>query len=49
MAVSVAQRLRQRLQKYWFDWFTFLSHPDVKPDNNDAERALRPVVVQRTS
>lgn len=42
-----AQRLRQRLQKYWSDWFTFLSHPKVKPDNNDAERALRPVVVHR--
>jgi hypothetical protein len=25
----------------------FLSHPQVKPDNNDAERALRPVVVHR--
>lgn len=24
-----------------------LSHPEVKPDNNDAERALRPVVVNR--
>jgi len=42
-----AQRLKQRLQKYWSDWFTFLSHPEVKPDNNDAERALRPVVVHR--
>jgi hypothetical protein len=42
-----AQRLRQRLHQYWSDWFTFLSHPEVKPDNNDAERALRPVVVHR--
>ncbi len=42
-----AQRLRQRIYKYWSDWFTFLSHPEVKPDNNDAERALRPVVVHR--
>lgn len=42
-----AQRLRQRLYKHWSDWFTFLSHPEVKPDNNDAERALRPVVVHR--
>lgn len=42
-----AQRLRQRIQKYWSDWFTFLSDPEVKPDNNDAERALRPVVVHR--
>jgi len=29
-----------RLQKYWSEWFTFLSHPEVKPDNNDAERAF---------
>ncbi len=42
-----AQRLRQRIQKYWSDWFTFVSDPEVKPDNNDAERALRPVVVHR--
>ncbi|NEP59114.1 MAG: transposase, partial [Symploca sp. SIO2G7] len=28
-------------------WFTFLSYPEVKPDNNDAERALRPIVVHR--
>jgi hypothetical protein len=24
-----------------------VGHPEVKPDNNDAERALRPVVVHR--
>ena len=42
-----AQNLANRFRKYWTDWFTFLSHPEVKPDNNDAERALRPVVVHR--
>lgn len=42
-----AQRLSARLQRHWDEWFTFLSHPEVKPDNNDAERALRPVVVHR--
>lgn len=42
-----AQRLANRISKYWSDWFTFLSHPEVKPDNNDAERALRPVVIHR--
>lgn len=42
-----AQRLTKRIQDHWSDWFTFLSHPEVKPDNNDAERALRPVVVHR--
>jgi len=31
----------------WSDWFTFLTYPEVKPDNNDAERALRPVVIHR--
>ena len=42
-----AQRLAKRIQRYWREWFTFLEHPEVKPDNNDAERALRPVVVHR--
>jgi hypothetical protein len=35
------------LNQYWSDWLTFLSHPQVKPDNNDAEGSLRPVVVHR--
>jgi hypothetical protein len=42
-----AQRLANRIQRYWTEWFTFLDYPEVKPDNNDAERALRPVVVHR--
>jgi hypothetical protein len=42
-----SQNLANRFRKHWSDWFTFLSHPEVKPDNNDAERALRPVVVHR--
>lgn len=42
-----SQALGARFQRYWSDWFTFLSNPQVKPDNNDAERALRPVVVHR--
>jgi transposase len=42
-----AQRLVNRIQRYWSEWFTFLDYPEVKPDNNDAERALRPVVVHR--
>lgn len=42
-----AQRLTNRLKRHWDEWFTFLTHPEVKPDNNDAERALRPVVVHR--
>ena len=46
-APSDALRLSQRLQRHRDEWFTFLSHPEVKPDNNDAERALRPIVVHR--
>ena len=46
-APSDTLRLSQRLQRHWDEWFTFLSHPEVKPDNNDAERALRPIVVHR--
>ena len=42
-----AQRLVNRLKRHWDEWFTFLSRPEVKPDNNDAERALRPIVVHR--
>jgi transposase len=42
-----SQTLANRFKKHWHDWFTFLSHPQVKPDNNDAERSLRPVVVHR--
>lgn len=42
-----AQCLQQRLNKYRSEWFTFLRHPKVKPDNNDAKTALRPVVVHR--
>jgi transposase len=42
-----AQNLANRFRRHWTEWFTFLSHPEVKPDNNDAERALRPVVIHR--
>jgi transposase len=42
-----AQGLANRIQRHWREWFTVLDHPEVKPDNNDAERALRPVVVHR--
>lgn len=42
-----AQRLANRIQRHWNEWFTFLDYPEVKPDNNDAFIALRPVVVHR--
>jgi len=35
-----AQRLADRLKRH--EWFTFLSYPEVKPDNNDAERVCVP-------
>ena len=44
---SDSQLLSNRFRRYWHDWFTFLTFPEVKPDNNDAERALRPVVIHR--
>jgi transposase len=40
-------RMAKRLRRYEKEWFTFLEHPEVKPDNNDAERAIRPVVIHR--
>ncbi len=42
-----SQGLANRLKRHWSGWFTFLTYPEVEPDNNDAERALRPVVVHR--
>lgn len=45
--VADAQTLANRFRRHWSEWFTFLSHPEVKPDNNDAERGIRPVVIHR--
>ena len=42
-----AQKLANRFTRHWTEWFTVLRHPEVKPDNNDAEHSLRPVVVHR--
>ncbi|TXT65660.1 MAG: hypothetical protein BAJALOKI1v1_400009 [Promethearchaeota archaeon] len=36
-----------RFEKYGPCLFTYLDHPDIMPDNNAAERAIRPFVVQR--
>jgi hypothetical protein len=44
---SASGGLAARFQRHWSEWFTFLTYPDVKPDNNDAERALRPLVIHR--
>lgn len=41
------QRLSERLSKYRDYLFTFLDKPGVPPDNNFAERMIRPAVVIR--
>jgi len=42
-----AQRLVKRLRRHRDDLFTFLDTPDVPPDNNHAERMIRPAVIIR--
>ena len=37
----------EHLLKSWTSLWTFLRRPDVAPTNNDAERALRPIVLKR--
>ena len=32
-----SQGLANRFRRHWSDGFTFLTHPEVKPDNNEAE------------
>jgi len=39
--------LAQRLVKHLGELFVFVQHPEVPPDNNLAERSLRPVVIAR--
>ena len=40
-------RLAKRLEKYWDELLTFLTHPEVAPTNNQAEREIRPAVIMR--
>jgi transposase len=40
-------RLAERIGKYLDELVVWLANPDVAPDNNAAERALRPAVVTR--
>lgn len=42
-----ARRLQKRYKKHRHSLFTFLAHPEVDPDNNSSERALRPVTTYR--
>ena len=41
------QRLQKRLLRHQDSIFTFLDHADVPPDNNHAERQIRPAVILR--
>jgi transposase len=43
-----ARRLQQRYRRHREHLFVFLHCPDVPPDNNACERALRPSVIPRT-
>jgi len=42
-----AESMRKRLIRHKNELFTFLSHPEVEPTNNFAERQLRPSVISR--
>ena len=37
----------RRIQKHLEELLLWLRHPDVTPDNNEAERELRPAVITR--
>jgi transposase len=39
--------LAERIRKFIHELFVFLEHPEVPPENNLAERALRPTVIAR--
>jgi len=39
--------LSRRIMNFSNEMLTFVEHPDVSPDNNAAERAIRPLVVLR--
>ena len=40
-------RLKKRYKKHSGSLFTFMNHPDITPDNNSSERALRPIATYR--
>lgn len=41
------QRLAHRIEKHLEELLLWLCHPEVSPDNNEAERELRPAVITR--
>jgi len=44
---AVQARLCRRIQRHSDELFVFVAHPDVPPDNNLAERSVRPLVTSR--
>ena len=44
---GVAKTLGDRIRRHAHELVTFVEHPDVPPDNNAAERAIRSAVVAR--
>ena len=46
-ATADITRMIERFEKYGPCLFTYLENPDVMPDNNAAEREIRPFVIQR--
>ena len=44
---AALSRILKRCHKYAGEMFTYLDHEGAEPDNNVAERDLRPMVVQR--
>jgi transposase len=39
--------LAQRIERYGHEMFTFVEDPRIPPENNAAERAVRPAVIAR--
>ena len=46
-SLAVQARLCRRVEKHIKELFVFVAHPEVPPDNNAAERSLRPLVISR--
>ena len=46
-SLPIVQRLAKRIQRHKDELFTFLRHPSIDPDNNRAERHIRPNVLLR--
>ena len=44
---AVQARLCRRIEKHVKELFVFMVQPEVPPDNNAAERSLRPLVISR--